>query len=164
MKLRDLVPWREESKGLVRLDPVTRLQSEINRLFEGFFPGFISELPSEMSERRSHFSPRIELKENDKEILLKCELPGLTEKEIDIALGDDYLTIKGEKRYEEEKTEGEVTYHETSYGRFERVIPLTYAINQEAIDCTLKNGVLRLTLPKKVGAEKGVRKVSLRAA
>lgn len=164
MRLRDLVPWREESKGLVRLDPVTRLQGEINRLFEGFFPGFSAELPSEIAERRAQFSPRIELKENDKAILVKCELPGLSEKEIDIGLGDDYLTIKGEKRYEEEKTEGEVTYHETSYGRFERIIPLTCPINQEAIDCTLKQGVLRLTLPKRAGAEKGVRKVSVRAA
>lgn len=164
MKLRDLVPWKEESKGLVRLDPVTRLQSEINRLFEGFFPGFMTELPSEAAERRAYFSPRIELKENDKELLVKCELPGLSEKEIDISLGDDYLTIKGEKRYEEEKIEGEVTYHETSYGRFERVIPLSCAVNQDAINCTLKNGVLRLTLPKKAGAEKGVRKISVRAA
>jgi HSP20 family protein len=164
MKLRDLVPWREESKGLIRLDPVTRLQTEINRLFEGFFPGFTSDMSSELSERRLAYSPRLDLKESDKEIVVRCELPGISEKEIDISLGDDYLTIKGEKRYEEEKIEGEVTYHETSYGRFERVVPLSCAINQEAIDCTLKNGVLRLVLPKKAGVEKGVRKVSVRAA
>jgi HSP20 family protein len=164
MKLRDLVPWREETKGLIRLDPVTRLQTEINRLFEGFFPGFASDISSELSERRLAYSPRLDLKESEREIVVRCELPGISEKEIDISLGDDYLTIKGEKRYEEEKTEGEVTYHETSYGRFERVVPLSCAINQEAIDCTLKNGVLRLVLPKKAGVEKGVRKVSVRAA
>ena len=164
MKLRDLVPWREESKGLMRLDPVTRLQSEINRLFEGFMPGFSTDLPSVLTEGRTHYSPRIDLKENDKGLIVRCELPGMSEKEIDISLGDDYLTIKGEKRYEEEKVEGEVTYHETAYGRFERVIPLAYPINQEAIDCTLRHGVLRIVLPKKAGAEKGVRKVSVRAA
>ncbi len=79
-------------------------------------------------------------------------------------MGDDYITIKGEKRNEEEKTEGEVAYHETSYGRFERVVPLSSPINQDAINCTLENGVLRLALPKKAGAEKGVRKISVRAA
>jgi HSP20 family protein len=101
--------------------------------------------------------------EDEKEVKIKAELPGLEEKDVEVTLGEDILTIKGEKREDkEEKGEGR-WYREPHYGSFSRVIPLPKGLNQEKVDARFKNGVLSITLPRFEVSESKKKKISVEA-
>jgi HSP20 family protein len=166
MKIRNLVPWREETRTPARWegDPFARLQGEINRLFDGGLSLFSQgSSPVGFVEKLNSFTPKIDVVENDKEVCVKAELPGMTDKDISIELTNDCVTIRGEKKHEEERKEGDVTYYESSYGSFQRVVPLTSLIAEDKVDCSIKNGVMRLVLPKRADASRDRRKISVRA-
>ncbi|HVU29029.1 MAG TPA: Hsp20/alpha crystallin family protein, partial [Sphingomicrobium sp.] len=93
--------------------------------------------------------PSVEVDEDDKEVRVSVELPGLTEKDVDVLLDNGALTIRGVKKGE--KTEG--AYSERWYGRFERRIPMTSPVDEGRSRADFQNGVLTVTLPKLEGAE-----------
>ena len=85
------------------------------------------------------FSPSIDLKEDDKEVSIKAELPGIDEKDIEVLLSDDALTIKGEKK-EEKEEKGKDYYHmERTYGSFNRVVPLPLGVDTTYIQHPFSN-------------------------
>ncbi len=90
----------------------------------------------------------VDVSEDEKNIVVKADLPGLKKDEISVSLDNDVLTIRGERKSESE--EKEKNYHrvERSYGAFERQIVLGSHINVEQIKASYKDGVLELTLPK----------------
>jgi HSP20 family protein len=96
----------------------------------------------------SNFQPRIEVNETEEELRVVAELPGMTEKDIEVTLDDGTLCIKGEKRREEEKQIGECRYTERSYGSFYRTIPVSSTTITDKTKATFANGVLTLSLPK----------------
>ena len=106
MAIRDLIPWKSQGQDIAprqeeRVDhPVMSLHRDINRLFDDMFRGF--SMPSLSSIGRSLGWPRVELSENDKEIRVTAELPGMEEKDIEISLDDHQLVIRGEKKSETE--------------------------------------------------------------
>jgi len=119
-----------------------RLQNQINALFDGdLFPA-----SDGLFDRT--FSPAIDVVENPEEYVVTCELPGLTEKDIEVQVANNVLTIKGEKK--EEKADDDKKWYrkESWYGSFQRTIPMPSGINSEKITAELENGILRLTLPK----------------
>lgn len=124
------------------------LQRDVNQLFNEFFGGFEMVPSQRLSEQLASFSPRMDISETDKEIKVTVELPGLTEKDVDISLEDNALTIKGEKKAEQEKKTAHTYRLERSYGAFHRVIPLNNKIKAEAVEAGIKNGLLTVTLPK----------------
>lgn len=166
MSISDLVPdgWRKRKAVNGEHEPWTALQRQMNRVFEDFFSGFEME-PFRSESGLSNFSPRINMSESDREYMLEAELPGLDEKDIELSLSNDALTIRGHKKEERERKDGENRiFVERSYGSFERVIPLTCEVDEDEVDASFKKGVLTVKLPKTVEAQRQTKKISVRAA
>jgi len=128
--------------------PFYSLQREMNRLFDDFFRGFDLEPFGTREDRYAGFSPSIDLREDEKAFTLKAEIPGIDEKDVEVLVSDDAITIKGEKK-EEQEDKGKDYYRvERTYGSFHRVIPLPKGVNLDKVEATFKNGVLSISLPK----------------
>ena len=95
------------------------------------------------------WTPNVDIKETENEIVLHADVPGIDEKDIDIKLEDGTLTLKGERKFEQEK-KGE-GYHriERGYGSFVRCFSVPDSVDPEHVKAAYKNGVLSVTLPKK---------------
>jgi len=98
--------------------------------------------------------PSIDLAEKDNELVVKCEVPGMDPKDINISLSDGVLTIRGEKKQEREEKEADYHLVERSYGSFSRSIQLPKQVQSEKISASYKNGILKITLPKSEEAKK----------
>jgi len=132
--------------GLVKFN---NADSALSTVFDDFFrmvPGDIFE---------GDLYPKIDVHEDEKAVYLKAEIPGMEEKDIDVTLKENMLTISGEKK--EEKTEEDKNqsyrYCERRFGSFSRTIELPDAINAEAVKASYKNGVLKVELPKSESAK-----------
>ncbi|MFZ5998454.1 MAG: Hsp20/alpha crystallin family protein [Nitrospirota bacterium] len=164
MAFRDLVP-RTFGKREVPVkrngdDPFTMLQREMNDLFDNFFRSFDF---APFGSRMGEFTPRVDVSETDKEIKVSAELPGMDEKDIEVTLNKDSLTIKGEKK-EEKEDKGKNYYRiERSYGSFSRTIPLPLEVETDRAEATFKKGVLTVTLPKTAKAIKETKKIAIKA-
>jgi len=110
------------------------------------------------------FTPMVDVKEEDKEILLSAELPGMDQKDIDVTVTKDSVRISGEKKQEEEKEEKGYYRHETSYGSFERIIDLPTEVDQDRAEAEFRNGVLTIKLPKSEEAQAKHRKIKIKSA
>ncbi len=167
MSVRDLIPWGREENRVPSLfrdnerDPFLSLHREVNRLFDDVFRGFDGGLPS--VGRASSFGgnwPSVEISDNDKEIRVTAEVPGMEEKDIEILLDDGVLTLRGEKRSETEDKDRQ--FSERYYGRFERRILLGYDIEEDRIDARFRNGVLSVTLPKTAKAQSQAKRIAIK--
>lgn len=92
--------------------------------------------------------PAVNVSEDEKNITVEAELPGMDSKDIDISLQNNMLLLQGEKKFEDEKKEGNYHRIERSYGSFSRTIPLSSSVDQDKVKASFKNGVLTVTLPK----------------
>src|SRR6202011_3521981 len=143
MRLRSLVPSREPSNALMRPDfGLFGLHREIDRLF--------NELVQGVGPNGGQFNilPNIEISETDKALEISAEMPGLERKDVEISIEDDPLTIRGEKRVEENTDDKNVQHSERSYGVFLRVLQLPAGIDPSAVQATMSNGVLNIVIPK----------------
>ena len=148
MALRSLLPFRGNRSGDFALDPYFSLHRDVNRTFEDMFKGF-GTMPSVWGGD-SAAAPKIDVKETDKGLEVTAELPGVDEKDIELELDEDVLTIKGEKKLEKEEKDEKTGYHlmERSYGSFARSIRLPYPVKVEAVTAEFDKGVLKVTCPK----------------
>ena len=104
--------------------------------------------PAFFSEEAATFAPAFEVKETNEAFVFKADLPGIEEKNLEVKLAHNRLTISG-KREQEKSEKGEAFYtYERSYGSFTRAFTLPEVIQQDAIKADLKDGVLTLTVPK----------------
>ena len=144
--------------------PFGAFQREMNKLFDDFFGGF-GLLPSASSEGRlvTVFTPHVDVSETDKEITVTAELPGMDDKDIDVSLTRDTLTIKGEKRQETEDKGKDYFRMERSYGAFTRSIPLPVEVDTDKVQATFKKGVLEIILPKSAKAIQETKKITVKA-
>jgi HSP20 family protein len=92
--------------------------------------------------------PATDVVETDKEIEITAELPGLEEKDVQIDLADNVLTIRGEKKAEKEEKDKNYRMVERSYGSFYRSLELPAGVDANAVKATITNGVLKVTVPK----------------
>lgn len=120
--------------------PLTMLQREVNTLLDDFFKGCASHGDA------LGFVPRLDLRENEKEIIIKAELPGMDEKDVDVSLCGDVLFIIGEKK--EEHTDLRKHRVETKYGAFRREVLLPQGLSIDKVDASFSKGVLTIILPK----------------
>ena len=132
----------------------------MDKLMENFFGGFDLR---PFGRKPETFTPRIDVVDTDKEIKVSAELPGLDEKDIDVSLTKESLTIKGEKREEKEEKGKDYYRSERSYGSFTRTIPLPLEIDTDKVAASFKKGVLTVTLPKTKQAINEARKVAVKA-
>ncbi len=145
-------------------DPFLRLQHEVNRLFDDAFSNFglSSRFAPDFQEFRA---PRINIRETDSSFEVEAELPGVDEKDIDVELSDNLLTIRGEKRAErEEKKDGDYRVFERSFGSFARSIEIPCAVEADGVEAMFRNGVLKLSLPKPADAVSRTRKIAMKQA
>ena len=99
--------------------------------------------------------PSLEVSRTDKEVRITAEVPGVTEKDVELLVEDGVLTLRGEKKSEtEDKDRG---YSERCYGRFERRIALPAGVDEENARAEFRDGVLTVTLPRSAEAERGRR-------
>jgi len=136
---RELAPFRE----------FERMRREMDRFWDSFF----EKRPAKAGEE-GEFLPSIDLAEKDNELVVKCEVPGMDPKDINISLSDGVLTIRGEKKQEREEKEADYHLVERSYGSFSRSIQLPKQVQSEKISASYKNGILKITLPKSEEAKK----------
>lgn len=99
--------------------------------------------------------------ETGKEIRVTAELPGLDEKDVEVTVLNNMLTIKGEKSREKVEEEHDSYYAECSYGRFQRNIALPDGIDADKVKAKFTKGVLKITIPKKPEAQSNRRKIEL---
>jgi HSP20 family protein len=156
MTLKSLIPVGSE-RGVRRSasNPFSALQQEIDRLFEGFSRGFSGFPAREMM-------PSMDLSETDKEIEITAELPGLEEKDIQLNVADNVLTIRGEKKNEREETKKDYHLVERSYGSFTRAVQLPDGVNADGIKAVMSKGILKITVPKPAPAQS--KKIDIKAA
>ncbi|NOZ67939.1 MAG: Hsp20/alpha crystallin family protein [Deferribacteres bacterium] len=162
MTFRDIVPFRKKSIPVKReeTNPFALLRKEMDELFDNFFQGFDLE---PFGGRLGAFSPDIDVVENDKEIKVKAELPGMDEKDIEVSINEDTLTIRGEKKEEQEDKGKDYYRMERSYGSFTRTIPLPVEVETDKAEAKFKKGVLTVTLPKTAKAVEGTKKIAVKA-
>lgn len=129
----------------------------MNRLFDDVFRGFGTSNLSSMTEGRFGW-PRLELSETGKAVVVSAELPGMTEKDVQVEIANGVLTIRGEKKSERN---GEGKYFtERYYGSFERQIALDN-VQEEKAEASFKNGVLTISLPKSDQVREGVKRIAI---
>lgn len=170
MAITDLIPWKrkepedeEEERALaVRQDPFPSFQQQIDQIFDEFFRGWGLEPSPTAREDWELFSPRVDVAESGDEVKVSVELPGLDEEDIELSLSRDVLTIRGEKKREEEERGRNYYRAERSYGAFRRSVPLPAAVDADAADAVFRSGVLTITLPK-VGTVKGSKKIDVKS-
>ena len=134
----ELEPWKKRVENAP-----AAFRREFDDLIERFFG---SERLDWFSGRV--FSPAVDVTETENEVLVKAELPGMDQKDIEVSLVGDVLTIKGEKKEEKEEKGENVHRIERSYGSFSRSFSLPCEVKSEAVEAKFKDGVLSLKLPK----------------
>lgn len=135
--------------AIVRWDPgrdLDLLQSDVNRLFDAFFGTRGTNRGNAGLAQR--WVPPMDLTEEENEYVLRADLPGLSEDDIEIEVKDDVLTISGERRYEHENRHEGFYRVERSFGRFSRSLDLPSGINAEALSADFDRGVLEVHIPK----------------
>lgn len=137
---RGLFPWAQGGG-------VPALREEMEHMFQRFWDENGDAWGSQM------LSPALDLKESDKDVTVRLDLPGVEAKEVDIQLNGNQLVVSGERK--EEKEEKGETYHriERRSGRFSRSMILPCAVQEDEIDATMKDGILTVVLPKSPEAQ-----------
>jgi HSP20 family protein len=162
MTLRDIVPFGRKTRP-VRYGgyhPLSLFRKDMDDLFDSFFRGF--EIEPYFGESPGAFSPHVDINENDREIKVTAELPGMDNSDIDVSVNKDSLTIKGEKK-EEKEDKGKDYYHvERSFGSFSRTIPLPEEVETEKAEAHFKKGVLKIKIPKSKKAIEEKKKINIK--
>ena len=119
------------------------LQEQVNRLFESSFPRRAD------NSALTTWAPAVDIFETENELVVKADLPDVNEKDIDVRVENNTLTVRGERKFEEKTEKENYLRVERTYGSFSRSFSLPNTVNNEAIKADYKNGVLTVTLPKR---------------
>lgn len=119
------------------------LQEQFNRLFENRFAGGTDE------QTLTAWAPAVDVFETENELVIKADLPEVSEKELDVRVENNMLTIRGDRKFEQKVKEENYLRMERAYGSFSRSFSLPNTVNTEAIHADYKEGVLTVTLPKR---------------
>ncbi len=167
MPITDLIPFRPKRTLAIRRedDQPFALMREFDRWFDSFFERPWSLMPWRFFEEEwETFTPRVDVKETDKKVIVTAELPGLDEKDIEISVSGDALILRGEKRQEQED-KGEDYYRmERRYGSFQRVISLPCEVEVDKAEATFRKGVLTINLPKTPAAQSARKVIPIKSS
>jgi len=145
--------------AITRWDPfreVATLQNRVNALFRDFND-------SESPMTTASFIPAVDIYEDEKKVVLKLEVPGIEEKDLDVSVENHTLTVKGERKFEKEEKETNFHRIERRYGSFYRAFTLPTTIDTENVNASYNAGVLKLELTKKAEAQPKQIKVKVAA-
>jgi len=133
--------------GMTRWEPfrgLNSLQEQVNRLFQDNFP----RSRSSQAELAS-WAPAVDIYETENELVVKADLPDVQEKDIDVRVENNTLTIRGERKFSNEVHEDNYLRIERAYGTFTRSFSLPNTVDTEAIKAEYRNGVLSVRMPKR---------------
>jgi HSP20 family protein len=145
---------------LTRWEPFrefSTLQDRMNRLFRESF----NDAGKDESLTTSSFAPAVDVYEDEHKVTLKIEVPGIDEKDIDVRVENNTLTVHGERKIEKEEKEENYRRVERQYGSFTRTFTLPQTVDTENVSATYDKGVLKITLPKKAEAKPKQIKVNI---
>ncbi|MGC9323561.1 MAG: Hsp20/alpha crystallin family protein [Desulfomonilia bacterium] len=168
MAMKYMTPWKWGRRSVpagreYEGHPLDVFRREMDRLFDDFFRGFGLRAFGEEAEPFAKFNPQVNMTEDEKSIYVTAELPGMDEKDIEINLTKDSITIKGEKKEESEEKDKDAYYVERSFGSFMRVLPLPQDVDSDKADASFKKGVLSITLPKIEKEAKAHKKIKIKS-
>ncbi len=133
--------------AIVKYNPfrdLRAMQEQMNRLLD---MAWNREVGEEL--REGIWQPPVDIYEDESTVVIKAEVPGVDQKEIDIRIEDNTLTIRGERKHSQEVKKENYHRVERFYGTFQRSFSLPHTINQEKVKATCEQGVLTITLPKR---------------
>jgi HSP20 family protein len=110
------------------------------------------------------FVPKVDIRDEDKEVIVSAELPGMDQKDIDVTVTKDAIRVSGQKKHEKEEDEKGFYRHETFCGSFDRVIDLPAEVDENKAEAEFRNGVLTIRLPKSEEAQAKHRKIKIKSA
>lgn len=144
------------------MQPRNTLHREIDRLFNDFSRGFGVPAPLTPAEQYG-LMPDMDVLEADGRITLTMELPGVAEKDVDIAVDDNLLTISGEKVAETHSSGTGASYRsERTFGSFSRSMSLPFRIDPDSVEARFENGLLKVTIPRPAGEDTGIKKIAIK--
>jgi HSP20 family protein len=142
-----MVRWRP-FESVERWDPFRNLvdiQSEVNHLLDTF----AGQQPvGAMQQQSRNWLPAVDMHEAKDSLVLTVELPGVRDKDVAVSITGDLLTIKGERRWDDDAKDQKFLHVERVYGPFERLIQLPMAVQADKVKASYRDGVLEITLPK----------------
>ena len=144
--------------AITRWDPfreVVSLQNRLNSIFGNL------NTETEGALTTASFVPAVDVYEDEKKVVLKLEVPGIAEKDLDVSVENNTLTVKGERKFDKEEKEENFHRIERRYGSFYRAFTLPSTVDTESIDAKYDAGVLKLELKKKPEAQPKQIKVSI---
>jgi len=161
-----------EKHGAGTATPFTfmrRFSEEMDRLFEDFglgrgllAPTFESGLDKLTAMAASKWSPQVEVFEQDNQLVIRADLPGMTKDNVNIDIANDAVVIRGERKSEREENESGYYRSERSYGSFYRRIPLPEGVSAENATADFRNGVLEIKIPAAQRVEQKRRQLEIR--
>lgn len=134
--------------AIIRWDPfrdMVTLREKMNRMFEDVFSG----RNEDRELQAGTWAPSVDIFETENELVLTAEIPGIDEKDVEIKVEDNTLSIKGERKFEKETKEENFHRIERSYGSFYRAFTLPSSVDPERIQAEQENGVLKISMPKR---------------
>lgn len=163
MALKDIVPWRKQTLT-TPADYFASFRDQMDRLLHDFwsdFPG--NPLVARFDDKLGAFLPSLEVTEDKEKVKVTVELPGMNDDDVQLSLAanGEQLIIKGEKKLEEERKQGNFYRSERAYGSFQRVITLPARVDSEKVNASFKDGVLTITMAKHPEAESGARRIRI---
>jgi len=136
-----LIRWKPTTDAWEPFGSLAEIREEMNRMFD-------TSLRRRGNLLESAFAPAIDVVEEKDNFLVKADLPGLSKDDVSVAVQDNFLTIKGERKYDWEKKESNFYHQERVYGQFIRTVELPTRVDAGKVLATFKDGVLHVTLPK----------------
>lgn len=132
---------RRDVSNWSAFDQLTNIRDEINRLFE-------SPYENGNSDVFNTWAPALDVYEDNENLVVQAELPGMKKEDIDISLHDNVITVSGERKNEKKYEGAKTSREERFFGRFTRSISLPKAVDSGKVKASYKDGLLTVTLPK----------------
>jgi len=144
-----LIPWKDKprERGEDLASPLAALRSEMDRLMDSFFRDPFGALDWRFGSQRA-WSPAVDIAENDEEVTVRAEVPGMDPKDLEVTVSEGQLVLAEEKKESSEKSGKDYFHTETRYGSFRRSVPLPEAVDPQQVDAEYANGVLVIHLKK----------------
>jgi HSP20 family protein len=170
-QLRQLVSGKDKSDSTLPVrhggrddHPLVAWQRDTERLLDQLWRGTLrpsAGSASPFSDMWGFEWPQVDIDETDTEVRVAAELPGLDQDDVDVTVADGVLTIRGEKRHEDERSSGHRYQRECFYGSFARSVPIPGEVDIDGITAKMKKGTLRISMPKLEGSKRRGRTITI---
>jgi HSP20 family protein len=160
MKMHSLLPslWSRDDRVPAEIGS---FRKEVEKLFDDFSRSY--RLPDTFGfQGKFELNPDMDVHDSEKQVTLKLELPGVDEKDVDISVSGQMITISGEKKVETETKDDEIYRSERSYGSFSRSMSLPFTADADKVEAKMSNGVLTIVVPKPAEAVRPVKKIAIK--